>query len=113
VRRRSARTLAAVGLALALGLAGAVSPYASGAPDGLERVAADHGFDHRARTPAVQEAAPMPAYAFPGIGNERVAAGVGGFAGTLGVFALASGLTAVLRHRRAPAQARRAPAPSA
>jgi len=38
-----------VGLLLCLLLAGVVSSWASGAPDGLERVAAEHGMDDRAR----------------------------------------------------------------
>jgi cobalt/nickel transport protein len=37
----------------------------------------------------VQDSSPVPDYAFPGIGNERLATGVAGFVGTVGVFAVA------------------------
>lgn len=94
------RTLTALVLAVAVGLATAVSPVASSSPDGLNRVAEDHGFAGRERTHRVQEQAPAAGYAFPGIADERLAKGVSGFAGTLGVFALGWGLAVVLRRRR-------------
>ena len=97
MRRVSVRVLAIVGLALAVGLAAGVSPFASASPDGLERVAADKRFDGAA---APERDAPAPGYAFPGIEDERVATGVAGFAGTLGVFAVTYGLLVVLRRRR-------------
>ena len=83
----------------------AVSPFASSSPDGLERVADGQGLPRQGRLHAIQEDSPIPDYAFPGIENERVATGVAGFVGTLGVFALGSGLGYLLRrrgrHRRA------------
>jgi PDGLE domain len=82
------RLFVACALALAVGLAAAVSPFASASPDGLERVAADRGFLDRGTTHAIQEQAPAADYGFPGIENERVATGLAGFAGTLAVFAL-------------------------
>jgi hypothetical protein len=92
-----------VAVAVAVGLATAVSPFASGSPDGLEKMAADKGFASHGRTHAVQEDAPIPDYAFPGIHDERVATGVAGFVGTLGVFAVGYGLAFVLRRRPTPA----------
>jgi hypothetical protein len=89
-------------LAVSVGLATAVSPFAASSPDGLERVAGDEGFLDEGRLAAVQEDSPMPDYAFPGIGDARVATGLAGFAGTLGVFAAAFGLAALMRRRRAP-----------
>jgi hypothetical protein len=86
------RLFVGLALALAVGLALAASPYASPAPDGLERVAADHGFLDQARTAAVQRHAPLPDYAFPGISDPRLATGAAGFAGTLIVFAVGFGL---------------------
>jgi hypothetical protein len=88
-----------LGLALAIGLATAVSPYASSSPDGLERVATDKGFVEQGTLHAVQDDSPIPDYAFPGIGNQRVATGVAGFVGTLGVFALGLGAAWLLRRR--------------
>lgn len=43
------KVLVLVGILVALVLAGGVSYYASGSPDGLNRVAADHGFDETAK----------------------------------------------------------------
>lgn len=87
-------------LALAVGLATAVSPYASPQPDGLERVAGDTGFLEEGGLHAVQEDSPIPDYAFPGIGDERLATGVAGFVGTLGIFLVGYGIAWGLRRTR-------------
>jgi hypothetical protein len=76
-------------LALAVGLATAASPFASAAPDGLSRVAADQAFADRG--------APAASYALPGVGDPHVAKGLAGFAGTLVVFVLGYGLAAAVR----------------
>jgi hypothetical protein len=69
-------------------------------------VAADHGFARAAAQHPAQDASPVPGYAFPGIGDARVATGVAGFVGTLGVFAVGLGLAWGLRRaRRDPAGA--------
>jgi hypothetical protein len=91
------RLFTVVALALAIGLAAALSPFASSSPDGLERVAAEESFADEAH----RSDAPLADYALPGIENERVATGVAGFLGVLGVFALGSGLAFVIRRRRA------------
>jgi hypothetical protein len=95
------RRFTILALALAIGLGTACSPLASSAPDGLNKVAERHGFGDRGRLAAVQEHAPAGGYAFPGVRDERVAKGVAGFAGTLGVFLLATGLVAAVRRRAA------------
>ena len=94
--RASLRLCVAVGLALAVGLAFFASPYASSSPDGLSRVAADEGFARAAET----RDAPVPGYAFPGVEDERLAKGLAGFAGALGVFALGYGAAHTRRRRR-------------
>jgi len=91
------RWFVALALALAVGLAFVLSPYASGSPDGLNRVAGDKGFDGRAELHSIQSSSPIPGYAFPGIGDERLAKGVAGFIGTLGVFAIGYGVAVRLR----------------
>ena len=90
-------------LALAIGLATALSPFASAAPDGLNTVAARKGFDERGRVSALQEHAPVAGYAFPGVHDARLAKGLAGFTGTLAVFALGAGVVA-LRRRARPAE---------
>ena len=97
----SIRLFTVLALAVAVGLATAVSPFASSSPDGLERVAADHAFLDDGRLHAVQEDSPLPGYAFPGVENQRVATGLAGFAGSLGVFALGFGLALAIRRRHA------------
>jgi hypothetical protein len=70
-------------LALAIGLATAVAPFASSAPDGLNRVAADKGFAARAHA----SRGPLIDYR----------AALGGFAGTLIVFAAGFGIARAVR----------------
>ena len=86
-------------LAVAVGLAAAVSPFASSSPDGLQRVAADNGFLARGHLGPVQGDAPAKGYEAPGIGDARIATGIAGFAGTLLVFALAGGTGTLVRRR--------------
>lgn len=95
-------------LALAVGLAAGASPYASGSPDGLERVAEDQGFLDSGNLHRVQERSPIPDYAFPGVSDPRLATGLAGFVGTLAVAALAIGIGLVIR-RRTPHVGRPAP----
>jgi hypothetical protein len=83
-------------LAVAVGLATAASPYASSAPDGLEKVAGDHAFLDRGRA----HDAPVPGYSVPGVDDQRVATGLAGFAGTLIVFGVGR---AIARRRTVPA----------
>ena len=89
----------ALALAVAIGLATAVSPFASASPDGLEKVAEDKQFLESGKLHSMQEDSPIPDYAFPGVENERVATGLAGFVGTLAVFAIGYGLAWTLRRR--------------
>jgi hypothetical protein len=97
--RRSTKLFVALALALAVGLASGVSPYASSSPDGLSKVADTKGFGDRGSLHTIQNESPVPGYAFPGIGDQRIAKGAAGFVGTLGVFGVAFGLAYVLRRR--------------
>jgi hypothetical protein len=90
-------------LAVAIGLGTAFSPFASSSPDGLEKVAEDKGFLDRGRLAPVQEEAPVPDYAFPGIADARLATALAGFVGTLGVFLLGAGVVAIVRRPKAAA----------
>lgn len=94
-RQPARRLVVGLALAVAIGLATAVSPFASSSPDGLERVASDQAFSEHGRLAKLQEGSPVPDYAFPGVENERVATGLAGFAGTLLVF----GVLALARRR--------------
>jgi len=83
------------GLAAALLLA-ALSFIASGAPDGLERVAKDQHFDGQGH--AVHHA-PMAEYVFPGIRRPWLSGALAGIAGVLLLFLLGIGLAFWLRKR--------------
>jgi hypothetical protein len=84
---------------VALGLAFFVAPFASGWPDGLERVAATLGFGRRAAAVPVP-GAPFPGYHFRGIGSAALSTGIAGIAGTLMAFGLAWLLAALLTPHR-------------
>jgi len=76
------------GLAVALGLALFLSPFASSLPDGLERVAEDHGFLALGEDGAFAYA-PFPDYALSGVRSPIWSTGIAGAVGTLAVFGLA------------------------
>lgn len=97
--RTSTRRLVIVGLALSLLVAGVLSFYASGHPDGLNHVAGALGFASTERDSATA-GSPMSGYAVRGVDDARLSVGLAGIIGTLVVGALMTGLVLVLR--RAP-----------
>jgi hypothetical protein len=78
-----------------------LSPLASTAPDGLEKVAEEHGFIESARSPFYHLVAD---YLFPGIANEAVATIIAGLLGTALVFGLALSAAWLLKARRPSAR---------
>ena len=75
---------AVAGVLVALALALFVAPFASAWPDGLERVAATLGFDHR----AIEGSGAMAGYAFPGVDAPVAATMIAGAIGVVAVFGL-------------------------
>jgi cobalt/nickel transport system permease protein len=106
--------MAAQGVLVALGLALFVAPFASGWPDGLERVAALLGFGSRA-TATRALATPLPGYRIPGVDSPALSTALAGAVGTLVAFALAWLLAFLLTPpRSAGTQSRgKGPAPGA
>ena len=98
--RTRSRTFLLVGVLLALLLAGFVSQYASGSPDGLERVATDHGFAETATEHDLARS-PFADYAFSEVANDRLAAGIAGVAGVLWTLLVGGALFLLLRRRGA------------
>lgn len=92
------RTFVLAGVLVALLLAGVVSYYASSRPDGLERVAEDHGFAHTAKQHPGADG-PMADYSVKGVENDRLAGGLAGVIGSLVVLVLAGGLAFAVRRR--------------
>ena len=99
MKRINTGVFVVLALAVAIGLATAISPFASANPDGLEKVAEDKQFLDSGKLHSLQEDSPIPDYAFPGVENERVATGLAGFVGTLAVFAIGYALAFALRRR--------------
>ncbi len=94
--RRSILAFVLAGLAVAIGLAVFVSPEASSKPDGLNKVAIDHGFDHR-ETAHRSADLPTAGYAVRGVRSERWSTGLAGLIGVAVTFALGAGLVLVAR----------------
>jgi len=78
-----------------------LSPLASSSPDGLEKVAEDHGFVEQAHEAPFQVIAD---YLFPGIENEALATVLAGIIGTLVIFGTVYGLARLLRLRKRHAE---------
>jgi cobalt/nickel transport system permease protein len=93
------------GLAVALVLAFGLSRAASTAPDGLERVAADHALD-AGEEPHTLAGGPFADYSARGVDDPGLATGAAGVVGVVVTFAAAGGLVwiaARVARRRAPA----------
>jgi cobalt/nickel transport system permease protein len=97
--------LIAAGLLVALALAAFASPFASTEPDGLNKVAADHGFDAAARDSAAA-GSPLAGYSVKHVDDDKVTKGL---AGTIGVVltllvagAIFGGMWFVVRRRAGP-----------
>ena len=87
-----------VALLVTLVLAGAVSGFASGSPDGLESVADRLGFASAAADSPLATS-PVADYAVAGVEHPRVSGGLAGVAGVLVTLAGMLGLSLVLRRR--------------
>ncbi|MFJ5777842.1 energy-coupling factor ABC transporter permease [Streptomyces sp. NPDC093094] len=99
VAARSTRKVWAAGLVASLVLAGFVSFYASASPDGLEKVAADHGIDKKTEDHASADS-PLADYGVKDVDDARLS---GGLAGAIGVGATVVAGSAVfwtVRRRR-------------
>jgi hypothetical protein len=105
-RRPRTRTLVVVGIAVSLLLAGVLSWYASSSPDGLNRVAQDHGFSVTEGAHASSDS-PLAGYGTKGVGDSRVSGGVAGVIGVAVTGVVMGGLVLLLRRRSAS----RSPAP--
>lgn len=99
--RISTRAFVALAVVVCLGLAGVVSFYASSSPDGLNRVAADLGFDSQEKAHAAEES-PLAGYVADGLGDDRLSGGLAGVVGVTVVLVVAGALGHVVRRRAHP-----------
>jgi PDGLE domain-containing protein len=103
-RKVTVAGLVLTGLLVTLALAFFVSPEASSRPDGLNKVAADHGLGAGERPHALR-GAPTAGYALTGIDDDRLSTGVAGVIGVGVVFVAGLGLFAVVRRAKRSSRA--------
>ena len=90
-------------LAVTVAVAAVLSGFASGEPDGLEKVAIEQGFDDAADDHALGDS-PWADYAVEGVGDEWVSTGLAGVIGVAATLAATVGLlygVRALQRRRA------------
>lgn len=87
-----------VALITCVGIGGVLSLFASGEPDGLERVAYDHGFMDREAENSFEI---IPDYSLPGIDNELIATSSAGLIGVIIMFVLVYYVGKVLKKHEA------------
>jgi hypothetical protein len=92
-----------VGLGIAAVIVLLLAPLASPDPDGLERVAEDHGFLAQAQDALYSI---MPDYSVPGLDDPTVTTIAAGLVGVLIVFLVVWGIGALLTRRRTRASDR-------
>jgi cobalt/nickel transport system permease protein len=97
--RTSRRTLWITGLVTSLVLAGFVSFYASADPDGLEKVAADHGIDKKAEEHTVADS-PLADYGVRDVDDARLSGGLAGVIGVGVTVVAGTGVFWAVRRRR-------------
>lgn len=85
-------------LIVALLLAAIVSAFASGSPDGLERVSTDTGFGDTAEDHALADG-PFADYATAGVDSEFLSTAISGIVGVLVTALVGVGLFLLLRRR--------------
>jgi hypothetical protein len=108
VRSSNLRLFVAGGLLVAIGLAMLVSGFASSSPDGLNKVAEDHGFAANARQ-HLFENGPLAGYAVKGVNGDRLSTGISGLIGVLVTFGVGLALFALLRAMRSGGDGRSEP----
>ncbi|MGW7547841.1 energy-coupling factor ABC transporter permease [Streptomyces sp. NPDC054770] len=105
--RTSRRALWISGLVTSLVLAGFVSYYASASPDGLEKVAHDHGIDTKTEEHA-SAGSPLADYGVEDVSDARLSGGLAGVIGVGTTVVAGSAVFWAVRRRRtsAPAEVR-------
>jgi cobalt/nickel transport protein len=89
------------GLLVSLLLAAFVSPFASKAPDGLEKHAQDKGFAEKGEGGSAWRFPLMRDYTVAGVQSVSAGTALAGLAGTLLAFAVAFGAAKLISRRRA------------
>ena len=90
------RAILLAGLLVALLLAGGVSYYASGSPDGLNKVAAQTGIDKSQEDHSLADS-PFAGYETSGVDQGRLSGGLAGVVGVAVTFLVVGGLVLAVR----------------
>ncbi len=96
--RPTTRAVVAIGLLVALLLAGFASYYASAHPDGLQRVAEQTGFLEAAED-SPTAGSPLAGYQTEGVDDDRASGAIAGVTGVAVMALISTGLFWVLRRR--------------
>jgi cobalt/nickel transport system permease protein len=94
-----------LGLLAAFGLVVFIAPFACSWPDGLERVAAQLGFEHKAAVQPMLHA-PLSDYHIPGLASEKFGTILTGLIGTLAAFILAWAMVRAVARKKTTDAAR-------
>lgn len=111
-RRIRLRAFLVAGIVVAACLAFFVSPWASGAPDGLNRVAIDEGFA-ATEAPNALDDVPTAGYSVRGVDDEGLSTGLAGVIGVAATFAVTAGVFLAVRARRPSERPRPVTVPAA
>lgn len=98
-RRLTGRTVWVLGLLVCVLVAGGISYYASGHPDGLEFVAGSQGFLDAGRD-SVTADSPLSDYQTTGVESSWLSGAVAGIVGCAAVLLVMTGIALVVRRRR-------------
>ncbi|MET0910275.1 MAG: PDGLE domain-containing protein [Ilumatobacteraceae bacterium] len=92
----SMKLFVVAGIAVAIALVVLIAPRANSNPDGLERVAIDHGIDAGAQDHDLA-ASPFADYGVGGVDNDSVGTALAGIVGVVLVFGIGYGLFAATK----------------
>jgi cobalt/nickel transport system permease protein len=99
VKRISTLAFILVGIAVAVALVIFIAPNANPNPDGLEKVAAEKGFDSEVRDHDLA-GGPFADYGVSGVGNRYAGTWISGLLGVAVTFAIGAGIVYVVRRSR-------------
>jgi cobalt/nickel transport system permease protein len=99
VKRISTVAFLVLGIVAAVALVLFIAPNANPNPDGLEKVAADHGIDADARGHALADG-PFADYGAGGVDNRYVATWAAGLLGIAVTFVIGAGVVLLVRRAR-------------
>jgi hypothetical protein len=101
--RRAVAAVLIFGMIGSVAIAGLASLFASPAPDGLERVAQDHGIAAQEQSSAAADS-PLADYGFTGVEGDGLSAGISLVAGLGSTLVLGAGLFWLVTNRRKSAE---------